>query len=134
MALRSVILYALAAVCEIGGCWLVWQGFREQRGLLWVAAGVLVLGLYGVMAAAQPDANFGRVLAAYGGVFIIGSLLWGIVLDGFRPGRWDVAGAVVCLLGVFIIIIGSGRSTPSGESTAVGQHQEQTLRPTSRGA
>ncbi|WP_329082303.1 MULTISPECIES: YnfA family protein [unclassified Streptosporangium] len=101
---RSLLLFALAAVAEIGGAWLVWQGVREQRGLLWIAAGVIALGAYGFVAAFQPDPNFGRVLAAYGGVFIAGSLLWGMLADGFRPDRWDLIGAGVCLAGVALIM------------------------------
>jgi small multidrug resistance family-3 protein len=101
---RSLLLFALAALAEIGGAWLVWQGVREQRGLLWIGAGVIALGLYGFVATLQPDANFGRILAAYGGVFVAGSLAWGMVLDGFRPDRWDVIGALVCLAGVAVIM------------------------------
>jgi small multidrug resistance family-3 protein len=101
---RSVALFVLAAVCEIGGAWLVWQGVREHRGWVFVGAGVVALGLYGFVAALQPSAEFGRVLAAYGGVFIVGSLLWGAVADGFRPDRWDVVGALVCLVGVAVIM------------------------------
>ena len=104
MMLRSVALFALAALLEIGGAWLVWQGVREQRGLTWIGAGVIALGAYGFVAAFQPDPHFGRVLAAYGGVFIAGSLLWGIVADGFRPDRWDVTGALVALVGVGVIM------------------------------
>jgi small multidrug resistance family-3 protein len=73
---RSGALFLLAAVLEIGGAWLVWRGVREHRGWAWVGAGALALALYGLVATAQPDAAFGRVLAAYGGVFIAGSLLW----------------------------------------------------------
>ncbi|MGW4847075.1 YnfA family protein [Nocardia brasiliensis] len=102
--LRSILLFALAAVAEIGGAWLVWQGVREHRGLAWMGAGVLALGCYGFVATLQPDANFGRILAAYGGVFVAGSLLWGMALDGFEPDRWDLTGALVCLLGVAIIM------------------------------
>jgi small multidrug resistance family-3 protein len=102
--LRSIGLFVLAALAEIGGAWLVWQGVREHRGWVWVGAGVIGLGLYGFVATLQPDANFGRILAAYGGVFVAGSLLWGMVADGFRPDRWDVAGAVVCLVGVALIM------------------------------
>ena len=102
--IRSVLLFVLAAVLEIGGAWLVWQGVREQRGLVWVGAGVLALGAYGFVAAFQPDPHFGRVLAAYGGVFIAGSLLWGVVADGFRPDRWDLTGAAVALIGVGLIM------------------------------
>ncbi|NPC98189.1 YnfA family protein [Nocardioides sp. zg-DK7169] len=101
---RSLPLFVLAAVAEIGGAWLVWQGIREHRGLLWVGAGFVALGLYGLVATLQPDANFGRVLAAYGGVFVAGSLAWGMLVDGFRPDRYDVAGALVCLVGVAVIM------------------------------
>ena len=101
---RSVVLFIVAAVAEIGGAWLVWQGVREHRGLLWVGAGVIALGLYGFVATFQPDPHFGRILAAYGGVFIAGSLLWGMVIDGFRPDRYDLIGALVSLVGVAVIM------------------------------
>ena len=102
--LRSVLLFVLAAVAEIGGAWLIWQGVREDRGLLWAGAGVVALGVYGFVATLQPDANFGRILAAYGGVFVAGSLLWGVLFDGFRPDRYDLIGALVCLAGVAVIM------------------------------
>ncbi|HEU5127685.1 MAG TPA: YnfA family protein [Glycomyces sp.] len=101
---RSIPLFLLAALAEIGGAWLVWQGVREHRGVLWIAAGIMALGAYGFVATLQPDANFGRVLAAYGGIFVAGSLAWGMVVDGFRPDRWDVVGAAVCLVGVAVIM------------------------------
>ncbi|MCL7460057.1 YnfA family protein [Micromonospora sp. MSM11] len=101
---RSVLLFLLAALAEIGGAWLVWQGWRENRGLLWVAAGVVALGLYGFVATFQPDPNFGRILAAYGGVFVAGSLAWGMVVDKFRPDRYDLVGAALCLVGVAVIM------------------------------
>ncbi|HEX2133949.1 MAG TPA: YnfA family protein [Actinophytocola sp.] len=101
---RSLLLFVLAAVAEIGGAWLVWQGVREHRGLLWIAAGVLALGAYGFVAAFQPEAHFGRILAAYGGVFVAGSLAWGVLVDGFRPDRFDLIGAGLCLLGVAVIM------------------------------
>jgi small multidrug resistance family-3 protein len=82
---RSIILFVLAAVAEIGGAWLVWQGVREQRGWIWIGAGVVALGLYGFVATLQPDANFGRILAAYGRVFVAGSLLWGSRWISFAP-------------------------------------------------
>ena len=102
--LRIVTLFALAAVAEIGGAWLIWQGVREHKGWVWMGAGVVALGLYGFVATLQPDANFGRILAAYGGVFVAGSLAWGMIVDGFRPDRWDIVGALVCLAGVAVIM------------------------------
>ena len=101
---RSIALFALAAVAEIGGAWLVWQGVREHRGLIWVGAGVIALGLYGFVATLQSDPHFGRILAAYGGVFVAGSLAWGMVFDGFRPDRFDIIGAAICLIGVAVIM------------------------------
>lgn len=101
---RSIVLFLVAALFEIGGAWLVWQGVREHKGLLWIGGGVVALGIYGFVATLQPDANFGRILAAYGGVFVAGSLAWGMAVDGFRPDRWDVTGALVCLVGVALIM------------------------------
>ncbi|MGW0042852.1 YnfA family protein [Rhodococcus sp. NPDC003348] len=101
---KSVALFAVAAVFEIGGAWLVWQGVREHRGWLWAGLGVIALGVYGFVATLQPDANFGRILAAYGGVFVAGSLAWAMAFDGFRPDRWDVIGALICLAGVGVIM------------------------------
>jgi small multidrug resistance family-3 protein len=104
VTVRSIAVFLLAALLEIGGAWLVWQGLREHRGWLWVGLGMVALALYGVVTTLQPDAAFGRVLAAYGGVFVVGSLLWAVVADGFRPDRWDAAGALVCLAGVALVM------------------------------
>jgi small multidrug resistance family-3 protein len=101
---RSIALFLAAALLEIGGAWLVWQGVREHRGWLWIGLGVLALGAYGFVATLQLDAAFGRVLAAYGGVFVAGSLAWAMVLDGYRPDRFDVVGALICLVGVAVIM------------------------------
>ena len=102
--ITSVSLFVLAAVAEIGGAYLVWEGVRERRGWPFVVAGVLALGAYGFVATFQPFQHFGRILAAYGGVFVAGSLAWGVVFDGFRPDRWDLLGAAICLVGVAVIM------------------------------
>lgn len=106
MIAKSVALFIAAAIAEIGGAYLVWTAVKDGRGLLVGVLGVLALGLYGVVAAFQPSQDFGRVLAAYGGVFIVGSLAWGMAFDGFRPDRFDVSGAAICLLGVGLIMYG----------------------------
>ena len=104
--IRSIVLFGLAAVLEIGGAWLIWQGVREHRGWLWVGGGAVALGLYGLVATLQPEANFGRILAAYGGVFVAGSLAWAMLVGGCKPDRWDLGGAAVALVGVAIIMYG----------------------------
>ena len=102
--LRTIGLLLLAAVCEIGGAWLVWQGVREHRGAGFIGAGIAALAAYGFVATLQHDSHFGRILAAYGGIFVAGSLAWGMVADGFRPDRFDYLGAAICLVGVAVIM------------------------------
>ncbi|MFA7762360.1 YnfA family protein [Streptomyces sp. NRRL S-448] len=101
---RSAALFLLAALLEIGGAWLVWRGVRAHKGWAWIGAGVIALGLYGFAATLQPQGDFARVLAAYGGVFVAGSLVWGAVADGYRPDHWDITGALVCLAGMAVIM------------------------------
>jgi small multidrug resistance family-3 protein len=100
---RSIALFAAAVVAEITGAYLMWIGIREGEGPLAIAAGAILLALYGSIAAQQPG-QFGRVLAAYGGVFVIGSLLWAVAFDRFRPSPYDLAGALICLIGVGLIM------------------------------
>ncbi len=101
---RALALFVVAAIAEIGGAWLVWQGVREHRGVAWIGAGIVALGAYGYVATLQDEANFGRILAAYGGIFVAGSLAWGVAVDGFKPDRWDLIGAGLCLVGVAVIM------------------------------
>ena len=100
---RASLLFALAGLAEIGGGWLIWQWLREERpwpvGLL----GALVIVSYGVIPTLQDEPHFGRVYAAYGGVFIVLALLWARLFDGFQADRWDMLGAAICLLGVGVI-------------------------------
>lgn len=112
---RIILLFVLAAVAEIGGAWLIWQAVRENKGWIFALLGVVALGAYGFVAALQPDANFGRVLAAYGGVFVAGSLAWGIVIDGFKPTVWDYVGSAVALLGAAIIIFAPASAAAAPE-------------------
>jgi small multidrug resistance family-3 protein len=100
---KSVVLFLVAGLCEIGGGYLVWQWWRNGAGWMVGVTGAVVLVLYGIVPTFQA-AEFGRVYAAYGGVFVVLSLLWARVVDGFTPDRYDVAGAIVCLLGVAVII------------------------------
>lgn len=97
-------MFVVATLAEIGGAWLVRQGVREHRGLAWTGAGIAGLAAYGFVATFQSDPHFGRILAAYGGIFVAGSLTWGMLMDGFRPDQFDVLGAAICLAGVAVIM------------------------------
>jgi small multidrug resistance family-3 protein len=100
---RAVTLFILAGVAEIGGGYLVWRWLRDGSAW-WVGLlGAAVLVCYGVIPTLQAPANFGRVYAAYGGVFVVMSLLWGWTVDGVRPDRYDWIGAVIVSAGVAVI-------------------------------
>ena len=104
MQLAKSILYFIAAgFCEIGGGYLIWIWLREGKSIWYAALGAVLLVLYGIVPTLQP-ANFGRVYAAYGGVFIVLSLLWGWGVDKTVPDRFDLIGGTVALIGVFIIM------------------------------
>ncbi len=97
-------LFVLAGLCEIGGGYLVWGWLRQDKPLAWALLGAGILALYGIVAALQPIEAFGRVYAAYGGVFIALALLWGVLVEGWRPDRYDVLGALIAILGVVVMV------------------------------
>ncbi len=100
---HSLELFVLAGLCEIGGGYLVWLWFREGRPVAYGIVGAAILILYGIIPTFQ-SANFGRVYAAYGGMFIVLSLIWGWALDGTRPDRFDIIGGIICLVGMAVIM------------------------------
>lgn len=101
--LRSIALFFLAGLLEIGGGYLVWQWLRVDRNLAFGLVGLVLLALYGVVATYQP-AHFGRVYAAYGGVFIAMSMAWGWGVDGIQPDRYDLIGATLAIVGVLVMM------------------------------
>jgi len=103
LIVASVALFVLAGLCEIGGGYLVWLWLREGRGALLGVLGGCVLLLYGVVPTLQP-APFGRVYAAYGGVFVVLSILWGWLVARQVPDRFDLFGGAICLAGVIVIM------------------------------
>ena len=101
-ATKSIFIFILAGLFEIAGGYLVWQWLKESRPAWYGLVGGLMLAFYGVIATWQY-AGFTKVYVVYGGVFIIISLLWGTLIDGFKPDRYDVIGGVITLIGIFII-------------------------------
>lgn len=101
--IRSLSLFVLAGLCEIGGGWLVWKWMRDAKPSWWGLAGAFVLIVYGIIPTLQTS-HFGRVYAAYGGFFIVLSLLWGWCFDGNRPDAADVIGSTIALIGVLLMM------------------------------
>jgi small multidrug resistance family-3 protein len=100
---RSLGIFLLAGLCEIGGGYLIWLWLKSDKPLWYGISGGIILVLYGVVATWQT-AGFGRVYATYGGIFIVMALLWGWKIDGTKPDLWDVIGAFIALAGVCIIM------------------------------
>lgn len=102
----TIPTYTLAAFAEIGGCFAFWAWLRLGKTALWLLPGMVSLALF-AWALTRIDADFaGRAYAAYGGIYILASLIWMWVVEGARPDRWDVIGAMVCILGAAIIVFG----------------------------
>ena len=102
VVVTSIALFFVAAVAEIGGGYMIWKWLRERKGVLFGILGGIVLFIYGVIPTFQP-AQFGRVYAAYGGIFIISSILWGMFIDRKKPDRYGVIGSVIAVMGAVII-------------------------------
>lgn len=100
--IKTIGIFILAGLCEIGGGYLVWLWLKDGKPFWYGVLGAAILVLYGVVATWQT-ADFARVYATYGGFFIVMSLLWAIKFDNFSPNRYDILGAAVALLGVCII-------------------------------
>jgi len=101
--IKSLFYFVWAGLFEIGGGYLIWLWLREGKSIWWGILGGIALAIYGVIAT-QQTASFGRVYAAYGGVFIVMAMLWGWQVDGVNPDRYDLIGAFLALLSVFVIM------------------------------
>jgi small multidrug resistance family-3 protein len=102
--LKSLFYFILSGFLEIGGGYLIWLWLKEGKSAWLGLLGGFILVLYGIVPTFQPAANFGRVYAAYGGVFIVLSILWGWKIDGIKPDKFDFLGGWIALLGVLIIM------------------------------
>lgn len=102
--LVSILYFILAGICEIGGGYCIWLYLRDEKSIWYALSGALILIIYGIIPTLQPQGNFGKIYAAYGGIFIVLSLLWGWLIDGIRPDLFDIIGSLITLIGVFIIM------------------------------
>jgi small multidrug resistance family-3 protein len=102
----SVAIFSLTALCEIAGCFAFWAWARQGASALWLLPGVASLMAFAWLLT-RIDSDFaGRAYAAYGGIYIVASLLWLWIYEGMRPDRWDIAGGVICLAGTILILYG----------------------------
>lgn len=105
--IKSIGIFVLAGLCEIGGGYMVWQWLKQDKPVWYGLLGAIILVFYGVVATWQT-ANFAKVYATYGGFFIVMSLLWAMKFDNYMPDKYDIIGGTVALIGVCIIYYGKG--------------------------
>jgi small multidrug resistance family-3 protein len=105
----TALVYILAALAEIGGCFAFWAWLRLGKSPLWIAPGLVSLALFAWLLTLVPTDAAGRAYAAYGGVYIAMSLLWLWAVEGTRPDRWDLGGVALCLVGAAVILLAPHR-------------------------
>ena len=104
--MTTILIYAGAAIAEIAGCFAVWAWMRQGASILWLLPGIASLAAFAWLLTLAPSEFAGRAYAAYGGVYVAASLIWLLAVEGVRPDRWDLIGAVVCIAGAGIILLG----------------------------
>lgn len=104
--LKTGVIYALAALAEIGGCFAFWAWLRLGKTPWWAGAGTLSLIVFALLLTRIDASVAGRAFAAYGGIYIIASIAWMRLVENARPDRWDLIGGAVCLVGAGIILFG----------------------------
>jgi small multidrug resistance family-3 protein len=103
--MKTIAVYAAAALAEIAGCFAFWAWLKLEKSAWWLAPGMVSLALFAWLLTSVESEGAGRVYAAYGGVYIVASLLWLWLFEGLRPDRFDLAGAAVALVGAAIILV-----------------------------
>jgi small multidrug resistance family-3 protein len=106
MTAMTIPAYIGAALAEIAGCFAFWAWLRLGKSIWWLVPGIASLILFAYLLTLVESSAAGRIYAAYGGVYIVASLVWLWAVEGIRPDRWDLAGAALCIIGAVIIIAG----------------------------
>jgi len=102
--MSASLIFPSAALAEIAGCFAFWAWLRQGQSILWLVPGMLLLGLFAWLLTLSPSDYAGRSYAAYGGVYIVSSLLWLWLFEGQRPDIWDVIGCALALVGALVIL------------------------------
>lgn len=108
--MRSILIYIVAALAEIAGCFSFWAWLRMDKSPWWLIPGCASLGLFAYALTLVDAADAGRAYAAYGGIYIGSALLWLWLAEGVRPDLWDLGGAALCLIGAAVILFAPHRA------------------------
>jgi small multidrug resistance family-3 protein len=107
--MQTILLFSLAALGEISGCYCFWIWLRLEKSIFWTLPGILSLIIFAYALTKINASNAGRIYAAYGGIYIFSSLIWLWLVEGVKPNRWDIVGVSLSLMGTLVILLGSYR-------------------------
>ena len=102
----SIIIFITAAILEIIGCFTFWIWLRLGKSIYWIIPGILFLTIFAFLLTRIEAIFAGRVYAAYGGVYIVASIVWLWMIEGNRPDKWDILGSIICIIGTIVILFG----------------------------
>ncbi|MEG4068154.1 YnfA family protein [Microcoleus sp. Pol11C2] len=109
LKMPTLAFFLLAALAEISGCYAFWAWVRLEKSILWIVPGILALICFALALTQVNASNAGRVYAAYGGIYILGSLVWLWLIEGVKPDKWDLVGVTISLIGTAVILLSPHR-------------------------
>jgi small multidrug resistance family-3 protein len=104
--MKTAFVYVGAAIAEIAGCFAFWAWLRFGKPAWLLLPGILSLIAFAYLLTLVETNAAGRAYAAYGGIYIVASLLWLWAVESVRPDGWDITGAAICLVGAAVILVG----------------------------
>lgn len=99
----SFLWFVVAAVFEIAGCYSFWMWYKLDKSIYWLIPGLASLALFAWLLSLVEASFAGRAYAAYGGIYIVMSLVWAVLIEKQLPNYWDGLGAALCVVGALII-------------------------------
>lgn len=103
---KTFLVFAAAALAEIAGCFAFWAWLRQGKSILWLVPGTASLVVFAYLLTLAPSDHAGRAYAAYGGIYIVASLLWLWLAEGRRPDTWDITGGAIAIAAAMVILFG----------------------------
>jgi len=110
----SFFWFIAAAVFEIAGCYTFWLWYKLGKSAYWLIPGVTSLALFAWILTLVESSFAGRAYAAYGGIYIVMSLVWAAFVEKHLPTLWDGLGAALCIAGALIIFFSASSVSQSG--------------------
>lgn len=107
MNVSSLLIFGASAFFEIGGCFLFWLCVRGGKSAWLLLLGLCSLAFFAWLLTRIESEFAGRAFAAYGGIYVLMSLGWLLVIEKGTPNKWDFVGVALCFAGTLVILFGA---------------------------